>query len=196
MRTRPRTHRLKRLAATAAAIALAGCGFLGGGEEQQVISEPPSIRGSTTQAPEGMPAPAETPTVTAVERISTDDDALAVMRTPVANGDYHLGIAASCGERGAMLTISLGPFPGDYRPVQLAVRTVDGETERFGPVLKLGIEHGFHSPTLEEERDIERFLAAALQEGALISNGFYSFFNQAGEAAADTLHEVLQGCTD
>ena len=199
IRQRNRTHRLGGLAAVAAAAAMAGCGLLSGGDEEpMVMIDPPDIGTTWTEGAVRGPARAATPSVTGVEEMTAEDEegTAAVMRTPVAGGEYHVGIAAGCDEQGAVVTVSLGAFPADYRPVQLAVRTVDGDTERFGPVLKLGIEHGFHSPRLEDEDEIERFLAGALQRGALISNGFHSFFNEAGEAAAETIREVLAGCDD
>ena len=174
---------------------MAGCGLFGGGEQDPpVMTEPPSIGSGAMGGPVPMPGPVETPSVTGIEEITGMEGQVAVMRTPMADGGYHIGIAASCEEQGAVITVSMGPFPADYRPVQLAVRTVEGDTERFGPVLQLGIEHGFHSPRLEEESEIDRFLGAALQPGALVSNGFYSFFNRAGEAAAAAFREVVAGC--
>ena len=172
---------------------MAGCGFLGDGDDPMVMTDPPSIGGSGMEGP--VPRPTETPSVTGVEEMTGDTGSAAVMRTPLPDGGHYIGIAVSCSEEGAAVTVSMGPFPADFRPVQLAVRTIDGDLERFGPVLKLGIEHGFHSPTIEDGDEVERFLGAALDPGALVSNGFYSFFNEGGEAAAEAIREFMGRCS-
>lgn len=194
MRTagRVRTASLRALAAVTAAAAVTGCGMLGGDDDATMVAEPPAIGGGMLEGP--VPRPAETPAVTAIEEMTDADRPVAVMRTPMEDGEYHIGMAASCEEGGPVVTVSMGPFPADYRAVQLAVRTAEGDTERFGPVLRLGVEHGFHSPVLDEQEEIERFLGGALQGGALISNGFYSFFYQAEDADGEAFREVLDNC--
>ena len=180
-------------AAAAAAAAIAGCGMLGGDDERAIVTEAPTIGNGLTEGP--VPRAAETPAVTGIEEMSDADRPVVVMRAPMDGGEYHVGMAASCEDAGPVVTVSMGPFPADYRAVQLAVRTTDGQTQRFGPVLRLGVEHGFHSPVLDERDEIERFLEGALQSGALVSNGFYSFFYEAEEADAAAFREVLSSCS-
>ena len=119
IRQRNRTHRLGRLAAVATAAAMAAGGLLtGGDEEPMVMTDPPDIGTTWTEGPVAGPGPAATPSVTGVEQMTAEDGQApaAVMRTPVAGGEYHIGIAASCDEQGAVVTVSLGPFPADDLP--------------------------------------------------------------------------------
>ena len=53
---------------------------------------------------------------------------------------------------------------------------------RFGPVIAAGPESGFHSPQLRDPHEAVRLVSVALQPGALISNGYRSFWNRARAA--------------
>ena len=66
--------------------------------------------------------------------------------------------------------------------MQLAVLTAEGTVFRFGPVVSGGPESGFHSPRIADPAEAGRFAEAAFRPGSLVSNGFRSFRNGAGEA--------------
>ena len=81
-----------------------------------------------------------------------------------------------------------------HHPVQLAVRSPDGAVERFGAVLAGGPEAGFHSPQLRDPHDAQRFVTVALQPGALISNGYRSFWNRASEQRNQQVRDEFLAC--
>ena len=126
-------------------------------------------------------AAAQSPTPE-VQRIEAVDGGY-LMRAPFRGGaaSEYLAAVFACGENGSLdVATFFGSFPADRRPVQLAVRTADGRVHRFGSVVSGGPESGFHSPLLENAEAL-RFAATALTPGALVSNGFRSFWNRAPE---------------
>jgi len=127
-------------------------------------------------------APAQSPTPQ-VRRIEPVDGGY-LMRAPFpgAVSDYLAAVFA-CAEDGSLdVATFFGGFPPDRRPVQLAVRTTDGRVHRFGSVLSAGPESGFHSPLVEDRAEALRFASVALTPGALVSNGFRSFWNRAPQS--------------
>ena len=91
-------------------------------------------------------------------------------------------------------TAFFGGFPRDRRPVQLAVRTAQGTVHRFGPVVSGGPEAGFHSPRITDPAEAGRFADAAFRPGSLVSNGYRSFRNRAGEARNRAVREAFLAC--
>ena len=128
--------------------------------------------------PAGAAAQLPTPEVRRIEAV----DGGYLMRAPFPGGaasDYLAAVFA-CAENGSLdVGAFFGGFPPDRRPVQLAVRTADGRVHRFGAVVSGGPESGFHSPLIEDRAEALRFASAALTPGALVSNGFRSFWNRA-----------------
>lgn len=61
------------------------------------------------------------------------------------------------------------------------MRRADGAIERFGPTFSASVENGFHSPQ-PDGSDLRRFLAAIRGRGALVSNGFNSYFVRSSDA--------------
>ena len=136
-----------------------------------------------------------TPVLGAFEHIEDPSGStLHILVEPDRGGGWRLGIAFQCRGRGQTLAAAfLGPFPPDRRPVQLAVRTPDGTIERFGDVLSGGPESGFNDTYIEEAADQRRFARAALQQQALVSNGYNSFWNGApAEANRQVLAELTR----
>ena len=184
-------------AATILAIALMGTGC-GGDDTETITAEAGNLQEALDNAvaarQNGSGGQIPTPNIGTVEQIQNGDDTVTVMRIQPPGFDSYLGMAAHCTAQQPVLTIFLGPFPHDYRAVQLAVRAPDGRTEHFGRIVRAGAEHGYHSPLLENEEDIAQFTELALQTGALISNGYNSFFNQADPADNSTFRDALSAC--
>ena len=111
--------------------------------------------------------------------------------------DYRVGMVAVCDRRTGAVTVNLffGSFPV-AQPVQAAVRTASGRIERFGaPVsTQYGAGSGFHSPEISDPADAERFIGSAFSAGALISNGYNSFWNRIPAAENDAARRVLAEC--
>ena len=113
-----------------------------------------------------------------------------------ATGEY-VGLGLICATHGPYeieATAFFGAFPDDRRPVQLAVRSALGTLERFGPVVSAGPESGFHSPRITDPGEAGRFAEAALRPGALVSNGYRSFWNRASEARNREVREAFRAC--
>ena len=131
----------------------------------------------------GHPAPPwPTPEITEMTALDIQDTVAYAMRGALGTSGEVVGLAVLCATRGPAkieVTAFFGAFPGSHHPVQLAVRGPDGTVERFGPVVAAGPESGFHSPQIRAPHDAERFVTVALQPGALISNGYRSFWNRA-----------------
>ena len=123
----------------------------------------------------------ETPRIARIEYLSRDGTQAWFLRHPWPQGGFVLGMAFACGPDGPSITAYFGGYP-DGRPVQLAVREPDGSEHRFGQPERGGPATGFHDPRIPAGRDLRRFTVAALQPGALISNGYRSFWNDAPEA--------------
>ena len=119
------------------------------------------------------------------------------MRGELGDSGEYVGLAVICARRGAqeMEAVALfGGFPADRRPVQLAVRSADGRIERFGPVVSGGPESGFHSPRMVDPGEARRFVDVALRSGALVSNGYRSFWNRASESRNREVREAFIAC--
>ena len=107
---------------------------------------------------------------------------------------WRVGLAAVCAAGRAQIRVMLGAFPEALTLLQLAVRLPNGAAERFGPVFRANSSAGFHSPEIVEPPEINRFFAAAFVPGALVSNGYNSFFNDASPEAARRFRDHLAGC--
>lgn len=119
------------------------------------------------------------------------------MRARLGDTDVVVGLGLLCATDGsgeASATAYFGGFPHDRRPVQLAVRAPDGVVHRFGPVARGGREHGFHSPRLVDRAEAERFARTVLRPGALVSNGYRSFWNRATSVANGEAREAFIAC--
>ena len=138
--------------------------------------------------------PVDTPRLTAYETIESEDQQLVTMRQQFPGANWNIGMAAACDQGQPTIVVSMGPYPSDRRPTQLAVRTPDNAVQRFGPVTEGGPESGFHSPLVTGAEDIERFVDAATQPGALVSNGYNSFFNDAEPADSEAFRQLLANC--
>lgn len=138
-----------------------------------------------------------TPEVTRIESFAVPGVLAYAMRGEVGDSDQYVGLALTCGEHGtraAEVTAHFGAFPGKHHPVQLAVGSADGKVERFGPVVAAGPESGLHSPRVTGLHEAERFARAALQTGALISNGYRSFWNRANPTRNREVLEAFLAC--
>ena len=137
-----------------------------------------------------------TPQLLRIERANAGGAIVHMGRSPLPNTNSYVGLAAICENRHLRVVVSLGGFPADLRPVQLAVRTPSGEIERFGPVARhAGPRSAFHSPELTDASDVERFLSSALQTGALVSNGYNSFWNGLTPARNRAVQDEIRSCT-
>ena len=119
------------------------------------------------------------------------------MRGELGDTGTYVGLALICAEGGdeeTEVVAFFGGFPADRRAVQLAVRSVDGTLERFGAVVSGGPESGFHSPRLVDSGEIQRFVDVALRAGALVSNGYRSFWNRVPDERNSQVREWLLTC--
>ena len=134
-------------------------------------------------------AQSPTPEIRLIEEATAGSRATAwIMR---AN---QVGLAMTC-DNGVEVTVFLGAFPPAGTPVQLAIRTTAGRIERFGPVVHhAGPRSGFHSPRLTDPRQVARFLDAALENGALVSNGYNSFWNRVAPARNRAVRATMRAC--
>jgi hypothetical protein len=148
----------------------------------------------TAVAPAAAEAQADhpTPRISLLETITMQGVTAYVMRANLGNTEIIIGLAATCDPR-LEVTVYFGGYPADRRPVQLAVRGADGRVHRFGPVERGGPGSGFHSPRARGP-DAARFVDAALRSGALVSNGFRSFFNDAPPSRNLEARTALLGC--
>ena len=98
----------------------------------------------------------------------------------------------------AAIIVFLGAFPPAGTPVQLAVRSPNGRVERFGAIIH---NHGgprragFHNPRLSNQEESRRFLDAVLESGALVSNGYNSFWNRVSPARNREVRETTRQCS-
>ena len=103
------------------------------------------------------------------------------MRVPFDAGlpdPVPIGFVLTCAAGGNLhVALTFGPYPSSGA-VQLAVRSPDGSIQRFGDPLPAPSSGASHDPSLEAPADQRRFLRAALQTGALLSNGYRSFWNR------------------
>ena len=138
--------------------------------------------------------PHETPRLVEVERLATPAGDTMVLRAPVPGVSWLVGLAVACEGGSPRIAVQLGAFPRRPRVLQLAVRAPNGRVELFGPAFRASAASGFHSPDLEEPTEITRFASAAFEPGALVSNGYQSFFFDAAPADAASLQTFLDGC--
>ena len=139
-------------------------------------------------------AQAPTPRVSRLEVEGAGDAQILVLRAPLPGTGSFVGLAFMCAAGNPVLQVQLGFFPPRPTPLQLAVRAADGAVERFGDVFIADASSGIHAPQLVDRAEVRRFLAAAFTPGALISNGYVSFFNDAGPLAGAELGRRLAGC--
>ena len=146
----------------------------------------------------GHPAPPwPTPEIGVIAALDVKDTVAYAMRGTLGHAGEVVGLAVLCPMHGPaeiQATAFFGAFPGAHRPVQLAVRGPDGTVERFGAVVAGGPEAGFHSPQLRDPYDAQRFVTVALQPGALISNGYRSFWNRASARRNQQVRDEFVAC--
>lgn len=141
--------------------------------------------------------PWPTPEIREITALGGQDTVAYAMRGALGDAGEYVGLAVFCALHGPAEiegTAFFGAFPGAHRPVQLAAGVPDGTVEHFGPVVRAGPESGFHSPQLRDPPAAERFVAAALQPGALISNGYRSFWNRASAPRNQQVREEFLAC--
>ena len=140
-------------------------------------------------------AQSPTPQIRLIEKAAPGNATTAsIMRAPVPNTVDQVGIAMTC-DNGVDVTVFLGAFPPAGTRVRLAVHTTAGRIERFGPVVDhAGPRSGFHSPRLTDPRQVARFLDAALENGALVSNGYNSFRNRVAPARNRAARATMRAC--
>ena len=145
------------------------------------------------QAGETLP----TPEIADIDELDIPGAAAWAMKGTLGESGVTVGLAAVCateGPRRVEATAFFGGFPRDRRPVQLAVRTPEGTVRRFGPVVSGGPEAGFHSPRITDPAEAVRFADAAFRPGSLVSNGYRSFRNRAGETRNRAVREAFVVC--
>ena len=138
-----------------------------------------------------------TPEIATILELGDGDGLAYVMRGELGRTGYFVGLALICSTTGAY-NVEAGAsflgFPEDRRPLQLVVRGEDGTVERFGRVVSAGPESGFHSPRMVEAGEVARFVNAALRPGALVSNGYRSFWNRVSERRNEAVREAFLAC--
>ena len=141
----------------------------------------------------------ETPAASAFA-IRVDDDSSVMFGVaeplPGAGDSLRIGLAVWCekasGKLGAVM--SFGSVPSG-KPVQAAVRTLDGRVERFGTVVRGGgPAAGFFDPKVTERADVLRLIEAAFAPGSLVSNGHNSVWNRIGVRENRKARIALRGC--
>ena len=135
-----------------------------------------------------------TPRLVDVEFASLPDGQLAVARAPMPGVSWFVGLGVTCVGGVPGVAVELGAFPPEPRPLQLAVRPADGRVETFGPVFSAASPSGFHSPRLQAPADVRRFASVALYPGALVSNGYNSFFFDVSPEDGELVRGVVLGC--
>ena len=113
----------------------------------------------------------------------------------VPGTDEGVGFTVRCVRESGLLegTLAFGFFPRAKR-VQAAVKPPKGKVERFGPVVVAGQRAGFHVPVLDRRKDVVRLIRAALQDGALVSNGHNSVWNRLGKRKNNEARKALELC--
>ena len=120
-----------------------------------------------------------TPEIVRIDALDMPGTAAWAMKGALGDGSITVGLAAVCateGPRRAEAMAFFGAFPGDRRPVQLAVRIAEGTVQRFDPA------------------DVARFARAAFRPGSLVSNGYRSLWKQASEAGNREVREAFLSC--
>lgn len=139
-------------------------------------------------------AQVRTPRLVELETLTTPSGEVLFLRAPVPGVDWSVGLAVSCVDGAPRIDVELGAFAARSRVFQLAVRAPDGAVETFGPSFRADMRSGFHSPRLEAADDVARFVAAAFRPGALVSNGYNSFFFQAAPNSVALLRAAVADC--
>ncbi len=148
-------------------------------------------------APAGGEQLYATPEIAAIVELEIGAGRAWGMRAELGDSGFYVGLALACRPEEpahAEATAYFGGFPEDRRPVQLAVRGAEGTVERFGRAVSGGPESGFHSPQVTDPRDLARFVSAVLRPGALVSNGYRSFWNRVSEARNAEVRAQMLGC--
>lgn len=138
-----------------------------------------------------------TPEIATILELGEGDELVYGMRGELGRTGHFVGLALICSMKGAYNVEAIASFlgfPEDRRPLQLAVRGEEGAIERFGPVISAGPESGFHSPRMVEAGEVTRFVNAALRPGALVSNGYRSFWNRVSERRNEVVREAFLAC--
>ena len=139
-----------------------------------------------------------TPEIAAFEELEVGGTRSYVMRAEWRASGHFVGMALVCAASdgtGTKVVTSFGSFPDSPRRVQLGVRGPDGKVSRFGRAfVSPGPTGGFHSPELLDRKDIERFARAAVQSGALVSNGYRSFWNRVSAVENDRVLTAFLSC--
>ena len=136
-----------------------------------------------------------TPEIREVEEVEANGQHAYILRGELGNTGWHVGFTATCNNRQLEVTVFFGSFPAQGTLVQLAIRTAGGGIERFGPVVRAsGPRSGFHSPRLTDPREVTRFLDNALETGALVSNGYRSFWNRVPPAQNRNALNRMRAC--
>lgn len=138
-----------------------------------------------------------TPEIASIVELGEGDELAYGMRGELGRTGQFVGLALICSMTGVYnveAVASFLGFPEDRRPLQLVVRGEDGAIERFGPVVSAGPESGFHSPRMVEAGEVTRFVNAALRSGALVSNGYRSFWNRVSERRNEVVREEFLAC--
>lgn len=106
-----------------------------------------------------------------------------------------LGFVIGCAWATGVLegSLAFGFFPPGKR-VQASVRAPSGRVERFGPVVVRGRASGFHVPEVAGRSEVLRLMNAAMDDGALISNGHNSIWNRVGKRKNREAREELMAC--
>lgn len=130
------------------------------------------------------------------DRTATETPYLAMFADFPPGAQHRIGWVAVCRGSGEdpRIELDLGFMPSGG-VVQLAARLGD-RTERFGPPLYAppGDRGGFFVYTMADPAEIHRFLDIALRPGALVSNGWISFYNALPPDVALALRGRIRDC--
>jgi len=138
-----------------------------------------------------------TPEIATILELGEGDELAYGMRGELGRTGHFVGLALICSTKGVYNVEAIASFlgfPEDRRPLQLAVRGEDGTIDRFGPVVSAGPKAGFHSPRMVEAGEVTRFVNAALRPGALVSNGYRSFWNRVSARRNEVVREAFLAC--
>ena len=137
-----------------------------------------------------------TPSLSSWERVESSWAQAWIMvgDAPTPGASWRPGAVVMCNGGVPRVGAYFGPFPADGRPVQFAVRTPDQAVARAGPVLLSGPGRGFHDPVVDDPVEALLIGRALLTTGALVSNGYFSFWNAASAAANAQVLADLERC--
>lgn len=140
-----------------------------------------------------LPVPAAPLVITDVKHAEERGADAYVARAPYAP-DFYLGFALLCERADTSLTVFLGGFPHDARPVQFRLIAGNGKQTVFGPRVRGGASAGFHSPRLTDKGKISEFFRLALDGQALVTNGYRGFTIQLPPGKARGFEQSLARC--